>query len=84
MYWLLLLLPLHSRPAVAGLQLRSFSSTTRTGGLVLQQLPAASLSSLQLLDLDIADQDEAAELGPVTAAMERLTGESLLFVCMHT
>ncbi|WIA32811.1 hypothetical protein OEZ86_005993 [Tetradesmus obliquus] len=59
--------------AAQGLQLRSFSSTTRSGGPLLQQLPAASLSSLQLLALDIAE-DEAAELQPVAAALRRLTG----------
>ncbi|WIA12652.1 hypothetical protein OEZ85_006302 [Tetradesmus obliquus] len=59
--------------AAQGLQLRSFSSTTRTGGPLLQQLPAASLTSLQLLALDIAE-DEAAELQPVAAALRRLTG----------
>jgi hypothetical protein len=57
----------------AGLQLASFSSSTRTGGPLLQQLPAGCMTCLQLLDLDIAE-DEAAELKPVAAALQRLTG----------
>jgi hypothetical protein len=57
----------------AALQLATFSSSTRTGGPLLQQLPAGCMTCLQLLELDIAE-DEAAELKPVAAALQRLTG----------
>jgi hypothetical protein len=46
---------------------------------MLQQLPVASLTHLQLLDLDIAE-DEAAELKPVAAALRRLTGDWVQYV----